>query len=98
MDDLQQLVGEARRLSGLIDAGVQALRQAAVEVAEAEHAYRLAKARAWHEVADGLAGQRQRHGQILRVCRVNMTCISSRWAVRGHSHWGWCRFTGRPVW
>ena len=59
MDDMQTLVAEARRLSGLIDSGVQALRQAAVEVAEAEHAYRLAKARAWHEVSDGLAGQKQ---------------------------------------
>ncbi len=61
MDDLQQLVAEARRLSGLIDAGVAALRQSAVEMAEAEHAYRMRKAEVWAEVAgwEGLAGQKQ---------------------------------------
>jgi len=47
MTDLDGLAGEARRLSTLIDRGVAALRQAAVDYAQAEHAYRQAKALAY---------------------------------------------------
>lgn len=61
MDDLSAIVAEARRLSSLIDAGVKALRQSALALADAEHAYRKRKAVAWAEVAfgDGLAGAKQ---------------------------------------
>lgn len=61
MHDMTDLIAEARRLSGLIDGGVQALRQSAVDMAEAEHAYRMRKAAVWAEVAgwEGLAGQKQ---------------------------------------
>lgn len=45
--DLADLAGEARRLSALIDRGVAALRQASFDFAEAEHAYRSAKAVAY---------------------------------------------------
>jgi hypothetical protein len=45
--DLETLAGEARRLSSLIDRGVQALLASSVKLADAEHEYRLAKARAY---------------------------------------------------
>ena len=71
-DDLHDLMVEARRLSGLIDAGVDALRRSAVDVADAEHAYRKAKAEAWLQVAgwDGLAGQKQ--------AEVDSACADAR--------------------
>lgn len=53
-----ELVQEARRLSALIDNGVKALTHAANDVAEAEHAYRLARAQAWHKT-EGTAKQRE---------------------------------------
>lgn len=58
MTDLDGLAAEARRLSGLIDRGVAALRQAAVDYAEAEHAYRLAKAVAYLET-EGTVAERE---------------------------------------
>ena len=42
---------EIRRLSALADKGVPALREAADEAANAEHAYRRTKARCWAESA-----------------------------------------------
>lgn len=42
-----ELIAEAERLSSLLDKGLQALRSASVEFAEAEHDYRQARARAW---------------------------------------------------
>jgi hypothetical protein len=45
--DLETLTAEAHRLSALLDRGVQALREAAVAYAEAEHAYRRAKSEAY---------------------------------------------------
>ena len=45
--DLPSLTAEAWRLSGLLDRGVSALREAAVAYAEAEHDYRRAKAEAY---------------------------------------------------
>ena len=45
--DLPSLTAEAWRLSGLLDKGVSALREAAVAYAEAEHDYRRAKAEAY---------------------------------------------------
>lgn len=38
---------EAMRLSGLLDEGIDALKRYSVALAEAEQAYRLAKAKAW---------------------------------------------------
>ena len=58
MAELDGLAEEARRLSGLIDRGVAALRQAAVAYADAEHAYRLAKARAYLET-EGTVAERE---------------------------------------
>ena len=52
------LISEARRLSSLIDNGVKALTEAAKQGAEAEYAYRLARAKAWHQT-DGTAKQRE---------------------------------------
>ena len=45
--DSETLTAEAWRLSGLLDKGVLALRDAALAYAEAEHEYRLAKAKAY---------------------------------------------------
>jgi predicted negative regulator of RcsB-dependent stress response len=53
--DLETLAAEAHRLSGLLDRGVQALREAAVAYAEAEHAYRRAKAEAYLTTAGTVA-------------------------------------------
>lgn len=55
---MADLVSEARRLSGLIDNGVKALTEAAKNLAEAEYAYRLARAEAWHRT-EGTAKQRE---------------------------------------
>ena len=44
---LPELIAEARRLSELLDKGLAALRAAATDYAEYEHAYRLASARAY---------------------------------------------------
>lgn len=52
------LIAEARRLSSLIDNGVKALTEAAKQGAEAEYAYRLARAKAWAQT-DGTAKQRE---------------------------------------
>lgn len=57
--DLTGIIEEARRLSALIDRGVDALRQSAEAVAVAERDYRLAKARAWVEVDGDLAKERE---------------------------------------
>lgn len=59
--DLSDLIVEARRLSTLIDKGVEALRESSREVAEAENAYRHAKARAWVTVEGDLAREREAH-------------------------------------
>ena len=59
MLDLSEAIVEARRLSALIDAGVEALRTASREEADAEHDYRLAKARAWVTVVGELAKERE---------------------------------------
>jgi hypothetical protein len=71
MTDLEGLGAEARRLSTLIDRGVAALRQAAVDFAEAEHAYRLAKARAYLET-EGTVAEREAvvYGQVGELRRA----------------------------
>jgi hypothetical protein len=59
--DLDTLTAEAWRLSGLIDKGVTALREAGVAYAEAEHAYRSAKAMAYLETESGTVAEREAH-------------------------------------
>lgn len=59
MRELTDLIGEARRLSTLIDRGVDALRTSAKELARAENAYRHARARAWMQVDGDLAKERE---------------------------------------
>lgn len=54
-----ELIVEARRLSDLIDKGVQALVRTASDLADAEHAYRLAKAQAWVHADRELAKDRE---------------------------------------
>jgi hypothetical protein len=56
--DLPSLSVEALRLSSLLDKGVQALRQASLEFADAEHAYRRAKAEAYL-TSEGTVGERE---------------------------------------
>jgi hypothetical protein len=58
MTDLLDLTAEALRLSSLLDRGVQALRQASVEFADAEHAYRRAKSQAYLTF-EGTVGERE---------------------------------------
>ena len=58
MVSIDELAGEARRLSELLDRGVGALREAAKDFADAEHAYRLAHAKADLETA-GTVGDRE---------------------------------------
>lgn len=59
MRELTDLIGEARRLSALIDRGVDALRTSSEEVARSENAYRHARARAWMQVTGDLAKERE---------------------------------------
>lgn len=63
MLDMSEVISEARRLSALIDRGVEALRNSADELAAAENAYRLAKAKAWVMVQadDALAKHKEAH-------------------------------------
>jgi len=59
--DLETLTAEAWRLSQLLDKGVAALRDAAVEYAEAEHKYRETKAMAYLETESGTVAEREAH-------------------------------------
>ena len=59
--DLEHLTAEAWRLSGLLDKGIAALRDAGVAYAEAEHAYREAKAMAYLETESGTVAEREAH-------------------------------------
>lgn len=56
---LADLAAEARRLSALIDKGVDALREASEQLARAENAYRHAKAKAWLTADGELAKERE---------------------------------------
>jgi len=58
MNTLNELVSEARRLSDLLDRGVSALRQSAIEYAEAEHEYRKQHALAYLQT-DGTVAERE---------------------------------------
>lgn len=52
---LSDMITEARRLSSLIDRGVDALRSSAAELAQAENEYRKARAAAWVAAEGSLA-------------------------------------------
>jgi hypothetical protein len=56
--NLAEAIEEVRRLSRLLDAGLDVLRSTAEEVAEAERDYRKAKALAWVNRTDGTAAER----------------------------------------
>lgn len=56
--DLREAVKEANRLSRLLEAGLDVLRDTAQEVAEAEREYRKGKALAWVNRTDGTAAER----------------------------------------
>jgi hypothetical protein len=56
---LAEAAQEVRRLSGLLDAGLEMLRTSAEDVASAEQAYRKARAKAWVENTVGTAGFRE---------------------------------------
>ncbi|MGA1524761.1 MAG: hypothetical protein ACO4CZ_12415 [Planctomycetota bacterium] len=58
MNTMPELVTEARRLSDLLDKGVSALRQAAVDYANAEHEYRKEHALAYLQT-DGTVAERE---------------------------------------
>lgn len=57
--DLQEAAREMRRLSVLLDAGLETLRDAPQELAKREAEYRKARARAWVENTEGTAGFRE---------------------------------------
>lgn len=57
--NLPELTAELLRLSALLDDALGYLRRSTVEYAEAEHAYREAKARAWIEVPPGTVAERE---------------------------------------
>lgn len=78
--DLETLTAEAHRLSGLLDKGVAALREAGIAYAEAEHDYRKAKAEAYlvtggtvaerEAQAYGMVGDRRRSRDLADAGRV----------------------------
>jgi hypothetical protein len=69
---MTELIGEAQRLSTLLDKGVQALREAAHAYAVAEHEYRKAKSVAYLQT-EGTVAEReaQTYGMVgeLRLAR-----------------------------
>ena len=58
MSSMDELIVEARRLSDLLDKGVSALRQSAIQYAEAEHLYRREHALAYLQT-DGTVAERE---------------------------------------
>ena len=57
--NLGQYIGEVQRFNTLLDNGLNALREAAVEVAAAEFEYRKAKAIAWQTAPAGTVPMRE---------------------------------------
>ena len=56
---LSDAAEEVRRLSHLLNAGLEMLQTSAEDVASAEQAYRKARAKAWVEITEGTAGFRE---------------------------------------
>ena len=61
--ELTDLVVEANRLSGLLDKGIAALREASVRHAQADHHYRKSRAIAYLQ-ASGTVAERDAHADI----------------------------------
>jgi hypothetical protein len=59
--EIETLTAEAMRLSGLLDKGILALRDASVAYAHAEHAYREKKSMAYLETESGTVAEREAH-------------------------------------
>lgn len=59
MNSLVEYAGELSRISTLIDAGINSLRESAVEASHAEHDYRKAKAIAWQTAPPGTVPVRE---------------------------------------
>lgn len=57
--ELNEAAREVQRLSRLLDAGLDVLRDTAAEVAEAERDYRKAKSLAWVNRTEGTARERE---------------------------------------
>ena len=57
--DLAEMTAEVRRLSRQLDNGLDVLRETAESLAQAEAAYRKAKALAWVKFTEGTAGYRE---------------------------------------
>lgn len=57
--NLFEMVKEADRLSVLLDNGIESLRKYSVEMAHAEHALRVAVAKAWIDAPKGTVPQRE---------------------------------------
>lgn len=54
-----EMAQEGRRLTGLLDAALAATKERVIAQAEAERAYRKAKARKWLEAPDGTAASKE---------------------------------------
>ncbi len=59
--EIETLTAEAMRLSGLLDKGILALRDASVAYAHSEHAYREKKSMAYLETESGTVAEREAH-------------------------------------
>jgi hypothetical protein len=59
--EIETLTAEAMRLSGLLDKGILALRDASGAYAHAEHAYREKKSMAYLETESGTVAEREAH-------------------------------------
>jgi hypothetical protein len=57
--NMGRYIEEVARFNELIDRGIAALREASRESAEAEHAYRIAKAQAWAKAPAGTVPVRE---------------------------------------
>ena len=57
--NFHQITTEAERLSKMLDAGIEALRKYSIEMAEAEHALRIAVSAAWIQAPKGTVPQRE---------------------------------------
>jgi len=57
--NLGKYIDEVERFNLLIDNGLQSLRQSTIDMANAEHAYRKAKAIAWHTAPAGTVPMRE---------------------------------------
>lgn len=74
---LSELIDEARRLSGLIDRGVTALRDAGVAYAAAEHEYRSANAAAYLDSSGTVAEREARAYEAVGELRHNRDVLDA---------------------